>query len=47
MAEPINDRVRKNLEVSFLVLTRTSLDEQIVSKNFFYFKRFQMTIFFF
>ena len=38
MAEPINGRVRKNLEVSFLVLTRPSLDEQIVSKNFLLFQ---------
>ena len=28
MAAPINDRVRKNLEASFIALTRPSLNEK-------------------
>ena len=33
MAAPINDPVRKNLEVSFIVLSRPSLNKQIDSKK--------------
>ena len=33
MAAPINDRVRKNLEASFIALSRLSLNEQIDPKK--------------
>ena len=33
MAAPINDPVRKNLEASFIVLSRPSLNKQIDSKK--------------
>ena len=33
MAAPINDRARKNLEASFIALSRPSLNEQIDSKK--------------
>ena len=33
MAAPINDCVRKNLEASFIALSRPSLNEQIDSKK--------------
>ena len=35
MTAPINDRVRKNLEASFIALIRPSLTEQIESKKRF------------
>ena len=33
MPVPINDRVRKNFEASFIALSRQSLNEQIDSKK--------------
>ena len=33
MPVPINDRVKKNLEASFIALSRQSLNEQIDSKK--------------
>ena len=33
MTAPIDDRVRKNLEVSFIVFSRPSLNEQIDAKK--------------
>ena len=33
MTVPINDRVRKHLEASFIVLSRLSLNEQIDSEK--------------
>ena len=38
MAAPINDRMRKNLEVSFVALSRSSLNEQIDSKKLLLFR---------
>ena len=38
MAAPINNRVRKNLEVSFIALSRPSLNEKIDSKNLLLFR---------
>ena len=38
MAAPFNDRVRKNLEVSFIALSRPSLNEQIDPKKLLLFR---------
>ena len=38
MAAPINDRVKKNLEASFIALSRPSLNEQIESKKLLLFQ---------
>ena len=38
MAAPINDRDRKNLEVSFIALSRPSLNEQIDPKKLLLFQ---------
>ena len=38
MTAPINDRVTKNLEASFMVLSRPSLNEQIDSKKLLQFR---------
>ena len=38
MAAAINDRVRKNLETSFIALRRPSLNEQIDPKNLLLFR---------
>ena len=38
MAVSINDRVRENLEVPFIALTRSSYHEQIDSKRLFLFR---------
>ena len=36
MAAPVNDGVRKNLEVSFIALSRPSLNENIDSRKLFF-----------
>ena len=38
MAAPINDRVRKSLEASFIALSRPSLNEQIDPKKLLLFR---------
>ena len=38
MAAPINDRLRKNLEASFIALSRPSLNEQIDAKTLLLFR---------
>ena len=38
MTAPINDRVRKNLEASFIALSRVSLNEQIDAKKLLLFR---------
>ena len=38
MAAPINDRVRKNLEASFIALSRPSLNEQIDANTLLLFR---------
>ena len=38
MTAPINDRVRKNLEASFIALSRPSLNEQIDAKKLLLFQ---------
>ena len=38
MAAPINNRVRKNLEASFIALSRPSSNEKIDSKNLLLFR---------
>ena len=38
MTAPINDRVRKNLEVSFIALSRPSMNEQIDAKKLLLFR---------
>ena len=38
IAGPINDRVRKNLEASFIALSRPSLNEHIDSKKLLLFQ---------
>ena len=39
MTAPINDRARKNLEASFIVLRRPSLNEQIDAKKLLLFRK--------
>ena len=38
MAAPISDRVRKNLEASFIAISRPSLNEEIDSKKLLLFR---------
>ena len=38
MAAPINDRVRKSLEASFIALSRPSLNEQVDPKKLLLFR---------
>ena len=38
MTAPINDRARKNLEASFIALSRPSLNEQIDAKKLLLFR---------
>ena len=47
MTAPINDRVRENLEASFIALSRPSLNETEIDARKLILKRCYMAIFFF